>query len=298
MASLSPTKSGAMIDTSADRTLIEIPDGAQLDEPVVIDRDLDASGVAAATRIVAGAGSRATIVERVRGGAAGETVVLSSELTVGERAVLTYTVVETANTGVRIESTRRSDVATDGRMVWNVALLGGANAVDAVVSQHNGQGAVTEIAALFFPVARENVQLTTEVRHDQPATSSQTIVRSIAAGHGRGRYFGNIRIAARAHGSEATLRDDTLLIGSDAKIDAIPALEIAANDVKAFHGATVGAIDDEHIFYLMSRGIERGAAEKLIALGFFEPALSRFPGESLRDELRALLEAKLTGAHA
>ena len=113
---------------------------------------------------------------------------------------------------------------------------------------------------------------------------------------GRGRYFGNIRIAAQAHGSEASLRDDTLLIGKDAKIDAIPALEIAANDVKAFHGATVGAIDEEHIFYLMSRGIERDAAEKLIALGFFEPAVSRFPGEGLRAELRALLEEKLAGA--
>ena len=298
MASLSPAKSGTLIDASGDRTVIEIPDGAQLDEPVVIERDLDADEVALTTRIVAGAGSRATIVERLRGGAAGRTFALITELIVGERADLSYTVVETANTGVRIESTRRSDVGTDGRMVWNVALLGGANAVDAVVSRHDGRGAVTEIAALFFPIARENVQLTTEVRHDQPATSSQTVVRSIAAGHGRGRYFGNIRIAAHAHGSEATLRDDTLLIGSDAKIDAIPALEIAANDVKAFHGATVGAIDDEHIFYLMSRGIDRGAAEKLIALGFFEPALARFPGESLRDELRALLEAKLTGAHA
>jgi Fe-S cluster assembly protein SufD len=92
------------------------------------------------------------------------------------------------------------------------------------------------------------------------------------------------------------LRDDTLLIGKDAKIEAIPALEIAANDVKAFHGATVGAIDEEHIFYLMSRGIERDAAEKLIALGFFEPAIARFPGETLRAEVRTLLEEKLAGA--
>jgi Fe-S cluster assembly protein SufD len=295
VASLSPAKAAALIQTSAGHTLVEIPDGAQLDEPIVIDIDLDAPHVAA-TRVVAGPRSRASIVERLHGGTPDQTVALSCEVVVGNGANVTYSVLQTANTGAKIEATRRSDVDADGTMKWNVALLGGANAVDAVVSHHNARGTSTEIAALFFPVARENVQLTTEVRHDQPMTSSQTVVRSIAAGHGRGRYFGNIRIAAHAHGSEASLRDDTLLIGKDAKIDAIPALEIAANDVKAFHGATVGAIDDEHIFYLMSRGIERDAAEKLIALGFFEPALSRFPGEALREEIRGLLATKLAGS--
>ena len=191
---------------------------------------------------------------------------------------------------------RTSHVATDGRVAWNVALLGGATVTDEVISDHVGRSANSEISAIFFPVGREIVQLTTEVQHNVPQTSSQTIVRSIAAGRGRGKYYGNIRIARQAHGSEASLRDDTLLIGKDAKIDAIPALEIAANDVKAFHGATVGAIDEEHIFYIMSRGIERDAAEKLIALGFFEPALARFPGEDLRAELRTLLEEKLAGA--
>jgi Fe-S cluster assembly protein SufD len=296
VASLSPAKAAALISASSDRTLVEIPEGAQLEEPILRDFDLNDASIAPTTRVVVGAGARATIVERLHGGVAGQVVALTCEVVVGSRAHVSYTVVQTANTGVKIEAHRRSDVDTDGEIAWNVALLGGAAAVDAVVSHHNATGASTEIAALFFPVARENVQLTTEVRHDTPSTRSQTIVRSIAAGHGRGRYFGNIRIAAHAHGSEASLRDDTLLIGKDAKIDAIPALEIAANDVKAFHGATVGAIDDEHIFYLMSRGIERGAAEKLIALGFFEPALSRFPGEALRDELRTILEAKLAGA--
>ena len=296
MASLSLTRSTAAVTASSDRTLIEIPEGAQIDEPIVLDFDLGDPSVAPTTRVVVGAGARATIVERLHGGSVDQGIALTCVVELGEGADVGYTVVQTAVTGARIEANRRSDVARNARMVWNVALLGGAAATDAVVSHHNGSGASTEIAALFFPVARENVQLTTEVRHDEPSTTSQTVVRSIAAGHGRGRYYGNIRIAAHAHGSDASLRDDTLLIGSHAKIDAIPALEIAANDVKAFHGATVGAIDDEHIFYLMSRGIERTSAEKLIALGFFEPALSRFPGEALRDEIRNLLEAKLAGA--
>ncbi len=87
-------------------------------------------------------------------------------------------------------------------------------------------------------------------------------------------------IAANAHGADASLRDDVLLLSKDAHIDSIPALEIAANDVKAFHGATVGSIDEDELFYAQSRGLAREEAERMIALGFFEPAIALFPLEA------------------
>ena len=127
-------------------------------------------------------------------------------------------------------------------------------------------------------------------------TTSQTIVRSAGTGRGQGRYFGNIKILANAHGAEASLRDDVLLLSEGAHIDSVPALEIAANDVKAFHGATVGAISEEELFYAQSRGIARADAERMIALGFFESAVARFPLEGLRDEIRAALERKIVSA--
>jgi Fe-S cluster assembly protein SufD len=295
VASLSVASRAATVARDGDVLRIDIPAGLQLDEPLLVDIDLDDPAAAANVIVRAGEGARATIVERVRGGAGRESR-LAVAVDLGARSDLTYAAVQNAAPGARLEAQRSSQVGAQARIAWNVALLGGAASTDEVISTHAGPGAASEIAAVFFPTGRESVQLTTEVRHDVPSTTSQTVVRSIAAGRGRGRYYGNIRIAPHAHGSEASLRDDTLLIGKDARIDAIPALEIAANDVKAFHGATVGAIDAEHIFYLMSRGIERDAAEKLIALGFFEPAVSRFPGEALRDELRAMLEEKLAGA--
>ena len=112
-----------------------------------------------------------------------------------------------------------------------------------------------------------------------------------ATGAGQGRYLGNIRIAANAQQTQASLRDDALLLSKRAHIDSIPALEIAANDVKAFHGATVGALDDDAIFYMTSRGVDRAAAERMIALGFFEPVIERFPSESLRETLKQPLPA-------
>lgn len=293
--SLSTLAPGATVTRDERGTHIDIPAGVSIDEPVLISYDVADPALNAHTFVTIGEGSRASIIERLTGTTDRE-ISVSTAIATSARADLTYTVLQNLGAGVRLDSARASQVASEARVGWNVALLGGASATDAVISQHTGEGANTEIASLFFPIGREVVQLTTEVQHNVPRTSSNTVVRSIAAGRGRGKYYGNIRIAAQAHGSEASLRDDTLLIGKDAKIDAIPALEIAANDVKAFHGATVGAIDEEHIFYLMSRGIERDAAEKLIALGFFEPAVSRFPGEEIRTELRSLLEEKLAGA--
>lgn len=296
MASLSVDAPGTAIRRDERGLHVALPAGIALDEPVVIVLDLDDPQLDAHVFVTAGAGARGAIVERLQGGAAGRDIALSVTVELGANADIGYTALERTAAGARVDAQRSSIAGAGARMLWNVALLGGAASTGSVISTLAAPGSSTEIAGLFFPIGREVVQLTTEVRHDVPHTTSQTVVRSIAGGHGRGRYYGNIRIAAHAHGSDAALRDDTLLIGKHAKIDAIPALEIAANDVKAFHGATVGAIDDEHIFYLMSRGIERDAAEKLIALGFFEPALARFPGEALRDELRALLEEKLAGA--
>jgi len=128
------------------------------------------------------------------------------------------------------------------------------------------------------------------------AGNSDTAVRSAANDRGQGRYVGDIVIRPRAHGSDASLRDDALLLSAHAHIDTVPALEIAANDVKAFHGATVGSLDEDALFYVLSRGIPKNEALRMITLGFFEPVITRFPGEALRDEIRTALDAKIDEA--
>jgi Fe-S cluster assembly protein SufD len=136
--------------------------------------------------------------------------------------------------------------------------------------------------------------LVSTVEHRAGEATSETLVKSAASERGQARFLGNIRIAPHAQGSDARLRDDALLLSATAHVDSVPALEIGANDVKAYHGATVGAIDAEQVFYMESRGIERTAAERMIALGFFEPAIECFPSSGLRDEIRAALAAKLS----
>jgi Fe-S cluster assembly protein SufD len=189
--------------------------------------------------------------------------------------------------------TRRATLDADAQLHFSCAELGGMHAVSRFRSTERAPGGRTETVALFFSDGAQHVDIETETVHAAGNTSSATIVRSAGTGRGQGRYLGNIKILAEAHGADASLRDDALLLSEGAHIDSVPALEIAANDVRAFHGATVGAISEDELFYAETRGIARRDAERMIALGFFEPAIARFPTDALRAELRTALEAKL-----
>ena len=179
-------------------------------------------------------------------------------------------------------------------MSWASAELGGELAASDLSVSIEAPGAEANLTAIFFPRGSQHVDVVSTVEHRAGDATSETIVKTAARERGQARFLGNIRIAPHAQGSDARLRDDALLLSPTAHVDSVPALEIGANVVKAYHGATVGAIDAEQIFYMESRGLERGAAERMIALGFFEPAIERFPTIALRDEIRASLAAKLS----
>ena len=182
----------------------------------------------------------------------------------------------------------------DAHVAWAVAELGAELAAGDISVSIDAPGVQARITALFFPRGSQHVDMISTVDHRAGDASSETLVKSAARERGQARFLGNIRIAPHAQGSDARLRDDALLLSTTAHVDSVPALEIGANDVKAYHGATIGAIDAEQLFYMESRGIESTAAERMIALGFFEPAIEQFPSASLREEIRAALGAKLS----
>ncbi len=286
------TKFGALAAARA-RTgaFIYIPADADIAEPIVITYGAAGGAFFPYTLVLAERGSRATIVERIDA-ASGTFVCGAVEVVTGERSDITYASVQNAPSDVRYLMTRGVLPGRDSRMSWALAELGAGLSVGSADTQIAGEGARVEVAALFFPRGDEHVDLVTTVSHQVGHAVSETFVRAAATQRGQARYLGNIRIARDAQGSNASLRDDSLLLSQSAHIDSIPALEIAANDVKAYHGATVGAIDDEQIFYMLSRGLEAEEAERMITLGFFEPVIDRFPTDALREEIRAAVRAK------
>lgn len=286
------TKFGAL---AAARTrtgaFIYIPADADIAEPIVVTYRAAGEAFFPYTLVLAERGSRATIVERIEA-PSGTFVCGAVEVVTGERCDITYASMQNTPNDVRYLMTRGVLPGRDSRMSWALAELGAALSVGSADSQIVDEGARVEVAALCFPRGDEHVDLVTTVTHQVGHAVSETFVRAAATQRGQARYLGNIRIARDAQGSNASLRDDSLLLSQSAHIDSIPALEIAANDVKAFHGATVGAIDDEQIFYMLSRGLEADEAERMITIGFFEPVIERFPTDALREEIRAIVRAK------
>ena len=272
---------------------IFLPEGAVLDEPIVVHHRLRGPAAFPYTLVAASPGSRATVISHFE---AGEDVSLVSEvveIVAAERAALTFAAVQQLPTTARVFWARHGNVQRDAELHWAIADFGAGLSIGEVRSTTLDPGARTTIAGFFFPSANQHVDVKAEADHPAAQTQSETLFKSAASGHGQARFIGNIRIHPAAHGVDATLRDDALLLSKHAHIDSIPALEIGANDVKAYHGAAIGAIDDEELFYAMTRGIDREDAERMIALGFFEPAIVRFPTDGLRVALRGALSEKV-----
>jgi len=274
---------------------VDVPAGVAVEEPLLVGYDARDEALFPYTLVALGAGARATVIERLATAGEAPFICGITEIVVGERARLAYAVDQRCGDGARVIMTRRATLGADASLEMALAELGGMHTVSRFRATEPARGARSSVVALFFSSGEQHVDLETETVHAAGATTSETIVRSAGNGRGQGRYLGNIKILADAHGAEASLRDDALLLSPGAHIDSVPALEIAANDVKAFHGATVGAISDDVLFYAESRGIARSDAERMIALGFFEPAISRFPTDDLRDEVRVVLAAKVAG---
>jgi Fe-S cluster assembly protein SufD len=271
---------------------IYVPPDFGGDEPIVVEYDLaDGAAVFPYTVVLAGRGARATVVERLHGHPA--FVCGATEIVTDEHAQIAFVALQQTAASAQVFETRAARPGRNALVSIADAELGAALAVGDLSAEFEQPGAEARITALFFPRDTQHVDLASTVLHGVGETTSRTLVRAAATGRGQARYVGNISIAPHAQGSDASLRDDALLLSPAAHVDSVPALEIAANDVRAYHGATVGAVDDELIFYMESHGIARDDAERMIALGFFEPAIEHFPSNALQDEIRAAIEAKL-----
>lgn len=270
-----------------------VPAGLSAGETIeILYRDQEAA-LFTYTLIVLERGAGASVTERWAGERAGAVVCGVTEILAGESSHIEHVAVQSLAPDARAIWSRAAKTSKDASLTWCAADLGGMLAVTGIDSIIEAPGGDVHVNALFFPTEQQHVDVISSVDHRAGGSRSETLVKSAAAGAGQGRFLGNIRIAQDAQGTHASLRDDALLLSKQSHIDSVPALEIAANDVKAYHGATVGAIDDEQIFYMTSRGLNRSEAERMIALGFFEPVIERFPGAALRDELRTVLQGRL-----
>ncbi len=274
---------------------VDIAEGAQLDAPlqlVWMPQPHVANAVFSHTVVRVRAGARATIVERHLG-ESDAFVSGTVEIDVAEGARLDYVVLSRVDGGIRSSFVRAARVGPGATIGWHTADLGGALGRSIVRTRLSGSGASIENNALFFTRGFEHVDTRAEVVHAVADTRSRTIRRAAAIDRAQIRLAGNVRVLPAASGARASYREDALDLARDAYVYGRPTLEIGAHDVHVSHASTIGGLDEEALFYAQQRGIARGAAAKMIALAFFEPALAGFPGDALRDEIRTALDEGL-----
>ena len=285
LAGIEHWKFGALaLGLSSFGALVHVPADYDLAEPIFITYRIGARSAFPRTLVVLEPGARATIVVEFQN-TSSSFVAGTSEIVVGERAHLHFaTAQQLASDSVALECAA-SHVGRDASLVLASADFGSGLILRDRETSLDAPGARLEQSALFLPTGAGHLDVAATVRHVAEHTASQTVVKAAAADSSIARFLGNIVILPHAAGSDASLRDDALILAPHAHIDSVPALEIACNDVKAYHGATIGAIDDEQIFYLRSRGLDESEARRTIALGFFEPTVDAFPTAALRDAL-------------
>ena len=146
---------------------------------------------------------------------------------------------------------------------------------------------------LYFADGHQHIDHQTRQNHISPYASSDLLFKGAIKDSARSVYSGVIKVWPKAHRTDAYQANRNLILSPTARADSIPNLEIGANDVRCTHGATVAQIEEEYIFYLMSRGISRTEAEKLIVDGFFDEVIERVPVESVQATVRRAIDQKI-----
>ncbi|MEX0617147.1 MAG: SufD family Fe-S cluster assembly protein [Candidatus Woykebacteria bacterium] len=140
-----------------------------------------------------------------------------------------------------------------------------------------GRGAKLSVIGAFFLANKDEVKVNVDIDHVAPDTTSDTLIKSVLTDRSVGGFYGLVSIKKGAKNTNTFFREDALLLSDTAKAEAIPSLEIDENEVKAGHASTVGPVDEEQTFYLMSRGIDQREAKKLIVQGYFSGILEQLP---------------------
>ena len=157
----------------------------------------------------------------------------------------------------------------------------------------SGPGATSRVTGAYFADGDQHLDYDTFQEHIAPSTESDFAFKGALRESARSVWRGMIRVEPDAQKTNAYQENRNLLLSDDAHADSIPGLEIMANDVRCTHGATLGKVNREELFYLMSRGLSRGEAERLIVRGFFQDVLDRIELEPVREALGAALEARI-----
>jgi Fe-S cluster assembly protein SufD len=280
--------------------LVRVPKGVQLEQPLYVRVANAAEDGALFWRllVVAEAGSRFSLIEEYAS-VSPELRAYSNaavELFVEQGAKLEYVSLQNLSRETWHFATHHARVERDAELDWVAGGFGSKKGKIRIQNDLAGQGATSRVTGAYFADGSQHLDYDTFQEHIAPNTTSDFAFKGALRDTATTVWRGMIRVERDAQKTNAYQENRNLLLSRDAHADSIPGLEILANDVRCTHGATLGQVDRDQLFYLMARGLSRAEAERLIVRGFFQDVLDRIELEPVREALADALEARIPSA--
>ena len=215
------------------------------------------------------------------------------ELILRQNAKLRYVQLQDWGRHVWNFMTERSVLGRDAELKSLQVTLGSKFTKNSIGAHLRGENALAEMLGIFFGDGDQFFDHHTWQLHESPYATSDLEFKGALKERARSIYSGLIKVYEGAQRTDAYQQNRNLVLSREARADTIPNLEIGANDVRCTHGATVSQVEEEHLFYLESRGIPRSEAQKLIVEGFFRPVIDRIPVEEIQGFLEGAIAAKV-----
>ncbi len=279
---------------------VRVPKDVVLEKPlyVRITNTVDGGSLFWRLLVVAEEGSKFTLIEEyvsARPDLHGYSNAVV-ELYVEQAAKLEYVSVQNLSQETWHFANHHARVERDAELDWVAGGFGAKKGKIRIQNDLSGPGATSRVTGAYFADGDQHMDYDTFQEHIAPSTESDFAFKGALRESARSVWRGMIRVEPDAQKTNAYQENRNLLLSPDAHADSIPGLEIMANDVRCTHGATLGKVNREELFYGMSRGLSRAEAERLIVRGFFQDVLDRIELEPVREALGAALEARIPTA--
>ncbi len=215
------------------------------------------------------------------------------EIRVGEDANLRFVELQSWGEHVWNFSHERAQVQRGGNLDWIFGAIGSHLTKNFSDIDLVGEGSTGRMSGFYFTDGVQHLDHDTQQNHLAQHTTSDLLFKGALKGHSRSVWQGMIYVAPGAQKTDGYQANRNLVLSPSARADSIPGLEILADDVRCTHGATVGKIDPELVFYLRSRGVSTHEAERLVVEGFFDPIMQRIPFEGVRARFQQAILDKM-----
>ncbi len=244
--------------------------------------------------IVVEDGSQAAVVENYI--SLGNPVHLTNpvtEVSVGAEAVVHHVKLQSESEEARHVATLQASIGRNGSFTSHAVTLGASLVRNDINTVLDAEGGECVLNGLYLAVGRQHMDNHTFIDHASPHCNSREFYKGVLAGASHGVFNGKIRVRKDAQKTDAKQTNRNLLLSEEALVDTKPQLEIHADDVKCTHGATIGQLDEDALFYLCSRGIGRDKARSLLVHAFASDIVERIPVEPIRTGLECELVTRL-----